>query len=106
LEKGGLEKLELLHPGWMGNIDEENSVPNGMGLRMCRHRLAHNFVPCSQYGMGFQRDIDFQRLYGLLKNGADGLRLLHGLSRRRSEIRISGEASVSDQSETNSKSKF
>jgi hypothetical protein len=42
----------------MGDIDEEDPVSNGTGLRMNRHRLAHDFVPSSQYGISLQWDID------------------------------------------------
>jgi hypothetical protein len=62
----------------MGDIDEEDSVSNGMGLRMGRHGLTNNLVPGSQYGIGLQRDIDLQGLYGFFKDGADRLRFLHG----------------------------
>ena len=61
----------------MGDIDEEDSVSNGMGLRMSRHGLTYNFAPRPQYGLGLQGDIDLQGPYSLFKDGTDGLGLLH-----------------------------
>ena len=39
-------------------IKEKQPIPNGMGLRMTRHGFAYDFIPRSQYGIGFQWDID------------------------------------------------
>jgi hypothetical protein len=61
----------------MGDIDEEDLVSNGARLGMFCHGLAYDFVPRSYDGIGLQRDIDVQSLQGALKNGMDGLGLLH-----------------------------
>ena len=42
------KKLELLHPGWMGDIDEEDLVSNGTGLAVSCHGLPYDFVPRSE----------------------------------------------------------
>jgi hypothetical protein len=61
----------------MGDIDEKDLVSDGTGLGMLCHGLAYDFVPRSYDGIGLQRDIDLQSLQGTLKNGMDGLGLLH-----------------------------
>jgi hypothetical protein len=66
-----------LHPGWMGDIDEEDLVSNGTGLGVSCHGLPYDFVPRSQDGISLQWDIDLQSLQGFLKNGMDGLGFLH-----------------------------
>jgi hypothetical protein len=61
----------------MDDVDEKDLVSNGTGLGMFCHRLAYDFVPRSHDGIGLQRDIDLQSLQGILKNGLNGLELLH-----------------------------
>jgi hypothetical protein len=62
LEECGFEELKLLHPGWVGDVKEKNSVPNQMGLALQSDRLPHNFFPVKEDGVSLDRTVNLQAL--------------------------------------------
>jgi len=65
-EKGGLEKLELLHPGRMRDIDEKDLIPDGARLGLESDRFAHDLLPGPENGVSFQGGLDLQGLQSFL----------------------------------------
>ena len=52
----------------MGNLNEKDLASDRTRLRMKSQGLAYDFSPGSKDGVGFQWDIDLQRLQSLLQD--------------------------------------